>query len=144
MTDKSKQNGGASKGASSFKRHPLSEDFKKKLNPPGISADATRIDELRERSQAILLRGQEAGRARREVFNEAYGDILTDIFDAWIHSEPQNVKEREYLYQCAMLLGQLKGKLLTYETLAGNIQHLQPQPEEAGEDSSGWGGESQE
>ena len=55
------------------------------------------------------------------LFNTAYGDILVDYFVAWLKTEPHETKSREFLYSTCMALGDVKSKLIQYETYGNNI-----------------------
>ena len=63
-------------------------------------------------------------RDREYFFNEAYGDILVDFFIEWLGTESHETKKREFIYSCALGLGDVKARLIRYETLGGNIPYL--------------------
>jgi hypothetical protein len=77
--------------------------------------------------QGLIVRGHFADRARDEFFNEAFGEILADIFVAWCQTEAHCTKEREYLYSTAVALGSLKGKLIDFTNLGKNTQFMTEQ-----------------
>lgn len=77
--------------------------------------------------QGIVTRGTFAQQERELFFNEAFGDILADLFVAWCKTEAHCVKEREYLYSTAVALGSLKGKLIDYTNLGKNTQFMTEQ-----------------
>ena len=62
---------------------------------------------------------------REEFFTEAYGEILADLFVAWLKSEPHATKEREFLYSSAMALGEVKNRMLRFETLGNNKKFIE-------------------
>jgi len=70
---------------------------------------------------------------REQFFNEAYGEILSDYFVKWLRSEPHAVKEREFLYSAAMALGDVKARMLSFETLGNNIKYIKQAQEGAKE-----------
>ena len=78
-----------------------------KITPEGLSREAH-------------LKGLFASRERTEFFDEAYGDILVDIFLTWLKTDPHENKTREYLYSTAMALGSVKEKLIAIETRGKN------------------------
>jgi len=62
---------------------------------------------------------------REQFFNDAYGDILSDLFTTWLMSEPHAVKEREFLYASAMALGEVKKRLVGIETYGKNMKFIE-------------------
>lgn len=61
---------------------------------------------------------------REQFFNEAYGDILSNLFTTWLMSEPHATKEREFLYCSAMALGEIKKRLVSIETYGNNMKYI--------------------
>lgn len=91
-------------------------------------------------AQVALGRAQFVEREREQFFNDAYSEILADLFVTWLKSEPHCTKEREYLYSVAMALGSVKEKLVGIETYGNNVKFIQQQkesPAESGEDDNG-------
>lgn len=64
---------------------------------------------------------------REEFFTDAYGDIMVELFEAWLKTEPHCTKEREYLYHVAMALGSVKQRLVNIEMYGHNVQHQMDQ-----------------
>jgi hypothetical protein len=83
-------------------------------------------------AQTALAKATFAKEEREQFFTDAYADILTDLFYAWLKTEPHAQKEREYLYSTAMALGSVKEKLLSFETMGRNAQYINTQ--EAGKE----------
>lgn len=75
-------------------------------------------------AQTALREGEFASREREDFFTAAYGDILVDYFMQWLNTEPHEVKTREFYYNCAMGLGDVKTRLAEKEMLAKNIPYL--------------------
>ena len=71
-----------------------------------------------------LQRAEFSKRDREYFFNEAYGDILVDYYIQWLNTESHELKKREFIYSCALGLGDVKSRLIQYETLGGNIPYL--------------------
>jgi hypothetical protein len=78
-------------------------------------------------AQKALVQAQFVTREREQFFTEAYGEILSDLFIAWLKTEPHATKEREYLYSTAMALGSVKEKLIKYETYGNNVKFINKQ-----------------
>jgi hypothetical protein len=106
------------------------EKIKPKFNPQ--TGDKT-VEPFRD-AQAALAKAAFARQERDTFFNEAYTDILTELFVAWLRTEPHCQKEREYLYHSAMALGSVKEQLIRYETYGANAQYFNPAPESKGEE----------
>ena len=75
-------------------------------------------------AREALVNAEFSARERENLFNNAYGDILTDYFIEWLQTEPHETKSREFLYSAAMSLGQVKSKLIQYETYGRNVPHI--------------------
>lgn len=71
-------------------------------------------------AQLALGRGEFSTRERTEFFNVAFADIICELFESWLKTEPHATKEREYLYHCAMSLGSVNEMLRRYETFGKN------------------------
>ena len=76
-------------------------------------------------AQKAHVQGQFASRVMEEFMDEAYGEVLVDLFQEWLKTEPHETKTREFLYSTAMGLGSLRHKLIQMETLGRNIPTLQ-------------------
>ena len=63
-------------------------------------------------------------REREQFFNKVYGDILTDCFLNFLQTEPHEAKKREKIYDTVLALGDVKARMIQYETLAKNIPHI--------------------
>jgi hypothetical protein len=94
-----------------------------------------KVEPFRE-AQLALGKSQFVSHEREVFFNEAYSEILADLFTAWLKSEPHAQKEREYLYSCAMALGSVKSKLIGIEMYGANMQFMANQ-NKAQEESEG-------
>jgi hypothetical protein len=64
---------------------------------------------------------------KEQFFDHAFGEVLADLFLAWLKTEAHCVKEREFLYATALALGSVKGKLIDFSNLGKNTQYLQAQ-----------------
>lgn len=72
----------------------------------------------------FAYKGEHAQKERAEFFDEAYGEILFDLFLSWAQSNPDNINEREHLYRTALALGSVKEKLVGYELYGKNLPYL--------------------
>lgn len=73
-------------------------------------------------AKEALVRAEFASREREAFLNTAYGELLVDYFLEFCNSEPQETKKREFIYSCVLGLGDVKGKLVQYETYGRNIK----------------------
>lgn len=89
------------------KRLSNTKDGKPKITPEGLAKE-------------VHVRGLFAARDRDEFFDEAYGDILVDLFIRWLETDAHETKSREWLYSTAMALGSVKEYMLKLETRAKN------------------------
>jgi hypothetical protein len=110
----------------------FTKGFKERIKPRVDYVNRETIREPFRDAQLALQRGQFATREREEFFNEAFTDILTDLFTQWVKSEPHCTKEREFLYHTALALGSVKENLIKRETLGKNAAFIQV-PQEVGE-----------
>lgn len=76
-------------------------------------------------AKEALVRAEFASRQRNEFFDQAYGDILVEYFINWLQTEPHETKSREFIYSCALGLGDIKARLIQYETYGKNIPHME-------------------
>ena len=66
-----------------------------------------------------------ATQEREYFFEDAYGEILVDYFIQWLQTEPHETKHREFIYNSALALGDVKQRLVNYETRGKNIAHME-------------------
>ena len=78
-------------------------------------------------AQEAIVRGSFADQVKEQFFDHAFGEVLADLFLAWLKTEAHCVKEREFLYSTALALGSVKGKLIDFSNLGKNTQYLQAQ-----------------
>ena len=76
-------------------------------------------------AKEALIKGEFASRERETFFNEAYGELLVAYFFNWLKTDPHEVKTREFIYNSALALGDVKAKLIGYETYGKNVPHLE-------------------
>ena len=84
----------------------------------------------RELAQRALAEGSQAKREREDFFTSVYGDLLTDYFLMWLKTEPQDVESREFLFNSALALGDIKTKMAEKETLGNNIAYQEENNED--------------
>lgn len=88
---------------------------------------SVRPEQLAQNAQEAIVRGSFSDQMKEQFFDNAFGEVLADIFMAWLKTDAHCVKEREFLYATAMALGSVKGKLIDFSNLGKNTQYLQAQ-----------------
>ena len=81
-----------------------------------------------ELARMAHVEGGFATKEREEFFDKAFGEILVDYFEAWLRTEPHEAKAREFLYDSAMALGDVRSRLIMKETYGNNVPHLEEDP----------------
>jgi hypothetical protein len=108
----------------------FSKGFKERIKPKVDYVNRESVKEPFRDAQLNMLRGRFAAQEREEFFNDAFTDILTEMFETWLKTEPHCQKEREFIYHSAMALGEVKRALIRAETLGKNAQYIQTPQEE--------------
>ena len=72
-------------------------------------------------AKEALVRAEFSSRQREEFFEDAYGELLVEYFINWLKTEPHENKTREFIYNSALALGDVKARLIQYETYGKNI-----------------------
>lgn len=94
------------------------------------------MEERKPHLQSIFAhRGEVAGREREAFFDEAYAEIMLDLFMRWCQTQLHEKEFRESLYQNVLALGAVKGKLLEYQMYARNAPFLMENDEEDDDES---------
>ena len=65
-----------------------------------------------------------SSREREYFLDKVYGDILTDCFIEFLKTEPHEAKKREKIYDTVLAMGDVKARMIGYETLARNVTHM--------------------
>jgi len=86
--------------------------FSKKMHPDMLAKEA-------------LINAEFSSRQRNEFFDDAYGELLVTYFMHWLKTEPHENKTREFIYNSALALGDVRQKLVEYETKGKNIQFME-------------------
>ena len=81
-------------------------------------------------AKEALVKASFASQEREKFFEEAYGELLVEYFINWLKTEPHENKTREFIYNSALALGDVKQKLIGYEVYGKNIPMM-------GEDNNG-------
>lgn len=76
-------------------------------------------------AKEALVKAAFASRERETFFDEAYGELLVEYFINWLKTEPHENKTREFIYNSALALGDVKSKLIKFETLGKNIPYME-------------------
>ena len=77
-----------------------------------------------ELMREALQHAEFSSREREYFFDKVYGDILVDCFINFLQTEPHEAKKREKIYDTVLALGDVKARMIQYETLAKNVPHL--------------------
>ena len=72
-------------------------------------------------AKEALVRAEFSSRQREEFFEDAYGELLVEYFINFLKTEPHEHKTREFIYNSCLSLGDVKSKLIQYETYGKNI-----------------------
>ena len=65
-----------------------------------------------------------SSREREVFFDNVYGELLVEYFINWLKTDPHENKTREFIYNSALSLGDVKNKMIQYETYGANVPHL--------------------
>jgi len=77
-----------------------------------------------QQAKEALVKASFSSREREEFFEDAYGELLVEYFVNWLKTEPHENKTREFIYNSALALGDVKQKLIGYEMYGRNIPHM--------------------
>lgn len=83
--------------------------------------------------QIFAHRGEVANRERTAFFDEAYAEIMLDLFMRWCQTELGEVSLRESLYQNVLALGAVRNKLVEYDQYGRNAPFLMENDEDEDE-----------
>ena len=76
-------------------------------------------------AKEALVRAEFSSRQREEFFDNVYGELLVEYFINWLKTDPHEVKTREFIYNSALALGDVKNRMVQYETYGRNVPHLE-------------------
>ena len=76
-------------------------------------------------AKEALVRAEFSSRTREEFFDNAYGELLVDYFINWLQTDPHETKTREFIYNSALALGDVKQRLINLEVYGKNVPHLE-------------------
>lgn len=115
-----------------------SEDMKQKMRDRFFTPlKEGEIHNRRSHLQQIFVhRGETANREREAFFDEAYAEIMLDLFMRWCQTDLGETQFRESLYQNVLALGAVKGKLAEYSQYSRNAPFLMENEEDEDEDES--------
>lgn len=75
-------------------------------------------------AKEALVRAEFSSRERENFFEDAYGELLVEYFINWLKTDPHEQKTREFIYNSALALGDVKQKLIGYEVYGRNVPHM--------------------
>ena len=76
-------------------------------------------------AKEALVKAEFSSRERNSFFDEAYGELLVEYFINWLSTDPHETKTREFIYNSALALGDVKQKLIGYEVYGKNVPHME-------------------
>ena len=76
-------------------------------------------------ARTALIDAKFSTQTKNDFFDAAYSDIMFEYFQAWISTEPHEVKTCEFLYSCVLGLGDVKRKLIEIETYGKNVPYME-------------------
>ena len=76
-------------------------------------------------AKEALVRAEFSSRQREEFFDGVYGELLVEYFLNWLGTDPHEIKTREFIYNSALALGDVKNRMVQYETYGKNVPHLE-------------------
>ena len=76
-------------------------------------------------AKEALVNAEFSSREREEFFDKVYGELLVEYFLNWLKTDPHETKTREFIYNSALALGDVKQRMLQFEMLGRNIPHLE-------------------
>ena len=97
-------------------------DKYRKTGEKNLNAKSTHPDLI---AKQALVNATFASQQRDQFFDEAYGEILVDYFMAFLNTEPHEAKSREFIYSCVLALGDVRKRLVGYETFGKNLEYMQ-------------------
>jgi len=112
------------------------DGFKEKIKPR-MNEEGKQVVEPFRDAQFALSRATFYKNDVEHFFNGAYVEILTELFSAWLKTEPHCQKEREYLYSVAMALGSVKEKLVHIHQYGKNAESILKTKKQAQEGAEG-------
>ena len=80
-------------------------------------------------AKEALINAEFSSREREEFFDKVYGDLLVEYFINWLKTEPHENKTREFIYNSALALGDVKARLINFETYGKNIPIIEDNDE---------------
>lgn len=72
-------------------------------------------------AKEALVKAEFSSREREAFFNDAFGELMVDYTMQLYKTDPHESKTREFIYSCILALGDVKSKLIQYETYGKNI-----------------------
>ena len=72
-------------------------------------------------AKEALVKAEFASREREMFFNEAFGELMVEYYVKFMETDPHEHKSREFIYSCVLALGDVKNRLVQYETYGRNV-----------------------
>ncbi len=100
------------------------QGFKEKIAPKYDTESNTFAVKPFADAQFALTKGQFIKKEREELFDKVFTEVLSNYFLRWLETAPHEHKLREYLYCCALAMGDFKTKAIQMETYGNNAEFL--------------------
>ena len=78
-------------------------------------------------AKEALVDASFSSREREQFFEKVFGDLMCDYFVNFLKTEPHETKTREFIYNSVLALGDVKKRLIQYETFGKNIPLMEDQ-----------------
>ena len=72
-------------------------------------------------AKEALVRAEFSSQQREQFFDNVYGELLVEYFINWLKTDPHELKTREFIYNSALALGDVKSRMVQYETYGRNV-----------------------
>ena len=76
-------------------------------------------------AKEALVNAEFSSRERETFFEGAFGELMVEYFINWLKTDPHETKTREFIYNSALALGDVKNKLIGYEMYGRNVPHME-------------------
>ena len=80
-------------------------------------------------AKEALVKAEFTSRERESFFNEAFGELMVEYYIKFMETDPHEHKSREFIYSCVLALGDIKSRLIQYETYGKNVPIMEDNDE---------------
>ena len=83
-------------------------------------------------AKEALNKAEFSSREREFFFNEAFGELMVEYYLQWLKTEPHETKAREFIYNSVLAMGDVKSRLISYETFGKNVPYMDTEDNDEG------------